>query len=396
MQSDLESSLTNVTLASIVVGACLGLATLMVVPYCTGSATQCSVTPIEVVVGVLSLLAVSSGLLGHFVLTHKRSRSRRHHQPDPIEVRLLGPEEWATVAADLEKLEEVFAEELRDSPRTYHRLIGKEGALFLIATVGGRIIGLICGAPLETFPDIPGVKQDPHYGIGDTFYILSHSVAKDYQGRGIGRTLMRALLSRIKMKGIRYAAAHVRQGFAAKWNALSLRIFRDWYGSGTTFEYYRRELTFGNWTDGCRSMILVEAILGGFSAVVLTLIASNFTAGILAEFALLGVLVAVVFLAQSAEQSTDAVDRGEPTKYATALLWYNFGVVALFLGLAAFVFQLSYSPAPPASLGQYLLRGGALFVGAFAGYFWLWDGLWLLFPENRLEFAASLEFGETV
>ena len=70
-------------------------------------------------------------------------------------------------------------------------------------------------------------------------------VKKKYQSRGgYAKTLKRIYLNWAKRKNYKYVTGHVKQGIAKQFSKDTqiIKIFPQWYGQETPFEYYRRYL----------------------------------------------------------------------------------------------------------------------------------------------------------
>jgi len=108
-----------------------------------------------------------------------------------------------------------------------------------------EIIGYIIGVPIEIFKDESWAQYDYNIGKHNTLYTYSFVIKKQYQSRGgYAKTLKRIYLNWAKKKNYKYITGHVRQGIAKKFskNTEIIKIFPQWYGQETPFEYYRRPL----------------------------------------------------------------------------------------------------------------------------------------------------------
>jgi len=323
--------------------------------------------------------------------------------PAGCEILEVRPETWTRqFEQEIMKIEQVFPVSLRDTAAYLKWISELEDSVFLVAKMNDSIVGYVAGAGLEQFGDIPGTKQDPHFGVGDTVYLESFAVLGDYQGKGIGRQLIKAFLLRTKKKNFRFVSGHMHEGFAQRWRGISLQQFQDYYQTGQVFEYFRRELEFGTWAEGCKNMITVQAILAGFAGVVLAslLTISLPTTGGLAVLitivAMLTIITAIGSLIYSVEKSTDALDQYDPNIYTDALVPYNLGVVLFLAGIAlTFATYLTklWSEGDLGSLYPVLLTA-VVVVLAFSSAHWVEDFAWLLNKKNRRSYPASLEFEE--
>ncbi len=182
----------------------------------------------------------------------------------------IEPGTWTTkLEQGIMNIEQVFPVSLQDSISYLKWIANLPDSVFLVAKMNDLIVGYTAGAKLEYFGDISGVTRDPHFGVEDTFYLESVAVLKSEQSKGVGKQLLRAILLRARKNNFRYISGHMRKGFAEKWRGVPLAQFADYYRTGEVYEYFRRELKFGSWTAGCRSVINVQAILAGFAALIL-------------------------------------------------------------------------------------------------------------------------------
>jgi len=152
------------------------------------------------------------------------------------------PSLWNDLRSDILKIEcASFPPSLADNDKDLQKLANSSSGIFLILTLPSpfRAIGYIAADLLEYFADIPGIAADPHFGQRDTIYVESVAVLPAWRGRGFGTALMRKCIQVAVQKGMHRVTAHVhsgsviRTGFAIK----AVKSFRDWYGTGNTFDY---------------------------------------------------------------------------------------------------------------------------------------------------------------
>ena len=120
-----------------------------------------------------------------------------------------------------------------------------KNTLPFIARYNKEIIGYIIGVPIEIFKDESWAQYDYNMGKHNTLYTYSFVIKKEYQSRGgYAKTLKRIYLNWAKKKNYKYITGHVRQGIAKKFSKDTqiIKIFPQWYGQETPFEYYRRPL----------------------------------------------------------------------------------------------------------------------------------------------------------
>tara|TARA_B100001146_G_C16092306_1_gene395593 strand:- start:248 stop:814 length:567 start_codon:yes stop_codon:yes gene_type:complete len=109
----------------------------------------------------------------------------------------------------------------------------------------GEIIGYIIGVPLEYFKQESWAHFDVNMGKHNTLYTYAFVVNNKYRGKGgYGKTLKRIYVNWAKKQKYAYITGHVEQGISKRFpNGTEIvKIFSDWYGLETPFEYYRRPL----------------------------------------------------------------------------------------------------------------------------------------------------------
>jgi ribosomal protein S18 acetylase RimI-like enzyme len=297
--------------------------------------------------------------------------------------------------------EEAFPHTLGDTRHYLRKLVDLPGAVFIAAKVKGTIVGYAAGAKLENFGEVPGVKQDPHFDLEDTFYLESMAVLSEYQGKGIGKHLFSSIALRTRKNGFQYIAGHMKEGFAERWRGVPLAQFDNYYGTGETFEYFRRELKLGDWTEGCKSLITVQGIFAGFASVILVTLLTIPLAPEAKTFpvivaAIIATLTSIVLLIYSAERSTDALDHIDPHIYTNMLLYYNTGVTLFLIGIgltvSLYVINLWLGGAIPQI---YLALLIIIWLPiAFSMQHWIRDIIWLSKKANRRAYTLSFECEE--
>ena len=141
------------------------------------------------------------------------------------------------------RLESSFPRDLRDTSDYYKWISQQNRAILLVVKIrGGKTVGYIVGAELEKFGNLPGVRQDSHFGLRDTVYAESIALLREYRGKGIGRRLIKAFLLRARRTKFRYFSAHARRGFAERLGGTIIWHTRNYYGTHLEYEYFRREL----------------------------------------------------------------------------------------------------------------------------------------------------------
>ena len=108
----------------------------------------------------------------------------------------------------------------------------------------GELVGYIIGVPLEYFSHDPWAQFDQNLGHGNTIYTYAYVILDRYRGNGFAKTLKRVYINWSKKKGYKFVTGHVVEGIARNFSTETIIVkrFKNWHGSGKTFEYYRRPI----------------------------------------------------------------------------------------------------------------------------------------------------------
>lgn len=121
------------------------------------------------------------------------------------------------------------------------------GAIFVWMFVDGELAGESYGTPVAT-PD------DPIEGLADlteaekesAIHCYSNTILPSFHQRGLGTILKAHWLGLVAGKGFSTVYGHARSGASqalnAKFGAVFLQAFSDWYGTGEEYKLYRLEL----------------------------------------------------------------------------------------------------------------------------------------------------------
>ena len=114
-----------------------------------------------------------------------------------------------------------------------------------VARYKNKIIGYIIGVPLEYFETESWARYDVNLSKNNTIYTYAFIIDKKYRKLGgYSKTLKKIYLNWIKKNGYKYNTGHVSQGISKNFSNKTevVKIFPNWYGAKTPFEYYRRPL----------------------------------------------------------------------------------------------------------------------------------------------------------
>ena len=149
---------------------------------------------------------------------------------------------------DLIKISKYLVRQFGNQALLTNRNIAKyfnTNTLPFVARYNGNIIGYIIGVPIENFKEEAWAQYDYNMGKNNTLYTYSFVVKKEYQKRGgYSKTLKKIYLNWAKKKNYKYITGHVKQGISRQFSSDTqiIKIFPNWYGQKSHFEYYRRPL----------------------------------------------------------------------------------------------------------------------------------------------------------
>jgi GNAT superfamily N-acetyltransferase len=149
---------------------------------------------------------------------------------------------WPRLRSKIVAIERVsFVQSIRDNPKTLAALAQSSSSIFLALQIAlsQDPIGYVAADVLEKFADIPNVSLDINFGRRNTIYIASVAILPEWRHRGFGIALQRECLRRASARGLTRATAHIERGALRRMGlkGRSLSRFRNWYGTGRTFEY---------------------------------------------------------------------------------------------------------------------------------------------------------------
>lgn len=154
----------------------------------------------------------------------------------------IKPSLWRTVQRDIFAIEnESFPPSIREWNEALRKAALSPSSLVLAGKVsrGNSVVGYLLADRLESYGDVPGTKEDPHFGLHDTLYITSVAVHPKWRGKGLGTALQREARAWAGRQGYKRVAAHLRQGVATKLSAFyeTYGSFDNWYDTGEAYDY---------------------------------------------------------------------------------------------------------------------------------------------------------------
>jgi GNAT superfamily N-acetyltransferase len=121
------------------------------------------------------------------------------------------------------------------------------GGIFVWMLVDGALAGEAYGVPISGYDEpIEGLEDLTRLEKEDAIYCYSNTILPAFQRRGFGDILKSHWLGLVVSKGFKTVYGHARPGASqalnAKFGAVFLAEFADWYGTGETYKMYRLAL----------------------------------------------------------------------------------------------------------------------------------------------------------
>lgn len=143
--------------------------------------------------------------------------------------------------------EPVYPEPLQLDLAEKQELWDVPGSIFVWMFVGGEIAGESYGIPLiDTHREIEGLQEMPEDERGRAIYCHSNTILPAFQHQGLGAILKAHWLGLVAAAGFEIVYGHARPGKSqslnAKFGAVFVRDFPDWYGTEEEYRLYRMPL----------------------------------------------------------------------------------------------------------------------------------------------------------
>jgi GNAT superfamily N-acetyltransferase len=143
--------------------------------------------------------------------------------------------------------EAVYPEALQLDLSEKQEIWDEPGSIFVWMFVDGELAGESYGTPIEGFDDfVGGIRELPDEEKKYGFHCYSNTILPTFQRRGLGAILKAHWLGLVAGKGFETVYGHARSGVSqalnAKFGAVFLASFPDWYGTGEEYGLYRLAL----------------------------------------------------------------------------------------------------------------------------------------------------------
>ena len=152
------------------------------------------------------------------------------------------PVVWNHIKRGIMNAEQVFSESIQSDEDELREVFEDPRSITLVAMYEDRVIGYAAGGPLENYVLIEGVEKDENFGEQNTIYLFSIVVLPEFQGHAFGHELRKGLLQIAKERGYYFVTAHHQKGIGSSRGDQILNEFKNWYGTGKTYEYVRTDL----------------------------------------------------------------------------------------------------------------------------------------------------------
>lgn len=123
-------------------------------------------------------------------------------------------------------------------------ILDTPGAVVVWMFVDGALAGEAYGVPIVEYDEpIEGIDELAYEEKRNAIYCYSNTILPAFQRRGLGDILKAHWLGLVASKGFKAVYGHARPGASqalnAKFGAVFLGDFADWYGTGETYKMYR-------------------------------------------------------------------------------------------------------------------------------------------------------------
>ncbi len=143
--------------------------------------------------------------------------------------------------------EPIYPEPLQLDLSEKQELWDVPGSIFVWMFIGDEIVGESYGIPLTTtHRDIEGLQNLPDEEKEHAIYCHSNTILPEFQQRGWGAILKAHWLGLVVAAGFELVYGHARPGKSqalnAKFGAVFVQNFPDWYGTQEEYRLYRLAL----------------------------------------------------------------------------------------------------------------------------------------------------------
>lgn len=142
--------------------------------------------------------------------------------------------------------EEIFPEEIRETPQAYLDALNQEGAQAYLAFCRGDYAGNVVG-----FPPCPIMQKELRFDEMETcldglIYLFNIVAMPQFHGQGVGKGMLRYFLEQVHATGFRKIGGHFRGNGSltnfTRFGGEVLATFDDWFGTGETYCYCELDL----------------------------------------------------------------------------------------------------------------------------------------------------------
>lgn len=141
----------------------------------------------------------------------------------------------------------IYPEGLQLTLQEKSHLRQSSGAIFVWMRVDDALAGEAYGMPITQYDEpIAGLSQLAPGELDGAIYCYSNTVLLSFQHQGYGSILKAHWLGLVAARGFQTVYGHARPGASqalnAKFGAVFLGAFPDWFSTGETYKLYRLAL----------------------------------------------------------------------------------------------------------------------------------------------------------
>lgn len=145
-----------------------------------------------------------------------------HLTDDNVRLIDLG-DQFPQYQSQIEKIEEDAYEPARQTEIEKFQMAAERG-LALGLLQNDSLVGIAFASALEDLPFERGVRQDPHFGMKDSLYMLDVTVTENFSGKGAGKLLKSALTLLATARGFKRIEGRNRDRMAGKMWEINLSL----------------------------------------------------------------------------------------------------------------------------------------------------------------------------
>lgn len=150
-------------------------------------------------------------------------------------------ENLGTHLDDIMASEQLFPEDIRETPEGYADALGHDKAIGLIASLRGVYVGNILGvSPSDEMSEILRLHEVETVRAG-LIYIYNVATMPEFHSKGFGRELLAVFLNKAHEAGFERVGGHFRNNASLKnfvnFGGRQMGVFDNWFDTGESYVY---------------------------------------------------------------------------------------------------------------------------------------------------------------